>query len=83
MMHFLLSSNVVLLSLADLAYKTNGNTKMSELSLFISNSYRFSLKVLIMSAIHEYTRLVTGLRILLSSLSWHVGHCPYDHDLFK
>lgn len=83
MMHFLLTSNLALLSLADLAYKTNGNTKMSELSLFVSNSY----KVLFEGSDYEYNTQVHSfghwLENILSSLSWHVGHCPYDHDLFK
>lgn len=42
MTHFLLSSNLFLsISLADSAYKTNGNTEMSELGLLISNFPRF------------------------------------------
>lgn len=82
MMHFLLSSNLFLaISLADSAYKTNGSTEMSELGLLISNFSRFFLRILIISRIQEYTLLVTGLRILLCSLSQRVGHCPYDQDL--
>ena len=79
MMHFLLSTNhFVAISLADLAHKTNGNTKMSELGLFISNSYRFSLRLRISSRIQEYFHLVTGLKILLCSLFQLEGQCLYD-----
>nr|XP_020019921.1 torsin-1A-interacting protein 1-like isoform X2 [Castor canadensis] len=39
---------------SDSTYKTNGNTKMSELGSFISNSYRFLSRVLVISRIHEY-----------------------------
>jgi hypothetical protein len=55
LMHFLFSSNCFLaISLTDSTYKTNGNTKMSELGSFISNSYRFLSRVLVISRIHEY-----------------------------
>lgn len=81
-MHFRLSSNYCLaISLADSAYTTSGNTNMSELGLFISNSYRLSLGVLITSGIQEHTRVVTGLGLSLALLSWHAGHYPYDHEL--
>ena len=81
-MRFLLSSNHFLaIFLADSAYKTNGNTKMNELGLLISNSYRFSLRVLIVSRIQEYTRLVTGLRFTLFIVSACGTLRPHDHDL--
>ncbi|DAA21146.1 torsin-1A-interacting protein 1 isoform 8 [Bos taurus] len=65
-------------SRSDSAHKTNGNAKMSELGLFISNSYRFSLRLQISSRIQEYFHLVTGLKILLCSLFQLEGQCLYD-----